>query len=519
MICVECHQETETDPCSGCAGAPLLDGRWRLDAIVGNGATGTVFRASAVTGDVGPVAIKELPLRSDPKRQELALREARVLRQLQHPSIPQYLEEIVAGHGRGRCLYLVEEFVEGESLARMLDGHRFDEREVLEIIAEACDILAWLHNLAPPVIHRDVKPGNLIRRARDQRWMLVDFGAVRDVLRAEAAGSTVAGTFGYMAPEQFRGEARAATDLYAVGATAVALLSRQDPAALHDRDGRFGWQAAVKVSPGTSGLLTDLLATDPERRLGDARVAAARARRLRADLDRASVAAAEGPGGAAAWEEMETKPAVEAIRDPFQGMPTPELPATQDSLPPARAGRTATAFVSGAVAAVLAIVGIVAVFSILLIEGARLGGTPPAPDPASTAPPAAQAPAPAALPAPVADSHVEIFRPAVDPDNHPETVIYKDHPMPEGLPRSDLAAVVLSRPQPAFPAEGRGQSAVCTGVLDVNPDGTVGRALIEGCPVIFRSEQVLGTWRFDPLPSGVAPAERAWKIKLSFSSG
>lgn len=509
MICVECHQQTEVDPCSHCAGDPILDGRWRLDAVVGNGATGTVFRASAVTGDVGPVAIKELPLRSDAKRQELALREARVLRQLQHPSIPQYLEEIVAGHGRGRCLYLVEEFVEGESLARMLDGHRFDEREVLEIVAEACDILTWLHDRAPPVIHRDVKPGNLIRRARDQRWMLVDFGAVRDVLRAEAAGSTVAGTFGYMAPEQFRGEAVPATDLYAVGATAVALLSRQDPAALHDRDGRFGWQAAVTVSPGSSGLLTDLLQTDPETRLADARVAAARARRLRADLDRAATAVSNGPGVASAWVELEAKPTAEAIVDPFQGMPTPELPATRGSSSLAGAGRTATAFVSGAVAAVLAIVGIVAVFSILLIEVARLGG-------ASSAP-AVQAPA-APVPAPVADPHLEIFRPAIDPDNQPETVIYKDHPMPEGLPRSDLAAVPVFRPQPVFPEEGRGQNVTCTGVLDVNPDGTVGRAVIEGCPVVFRNEQVVGDWQFLPLPSDAPPGERSYAIKLKFGS-
>lgn len=509
MICVECHQETETDPCSGCAGAPLLDGRWRLDAIVGNGATGTVFRASATTGDVGPVAIKELPLRSDPKQQELALREARVLRQLQHPSIPQYLEEIVAGHGRARCLYLVEEFVEGVSLGTLLDEHRFDEREVLGVVAETCDILTWLHDRAPPVIHRDVKPGNLIRRARDQRWMLVDFGAVRDVLRAEAAGSTVAGTFGYMAPEQFRGEAVPATDLYAVGATAVALLSRQDPAALHDRDGRFGWQGAVKVSQGTTGLLTDLLHADPEKRLGDARVAAARARRLRADLDRAGAAAAAGPGGAAtgpgvaaAWEEPEAKPTAAAVRDPFSGMPTPELPATQDSLPPARAGRTATAFVSGAVAAVVAIVGIVAAFSLLLVEVARLEG-------ASSAPTAQ---------APVADSHLEIFRPAVDPDNQPETVIYKDHPMPDGLPRSDLAAVPVFRPQPVFPESGRGQNVTCTGVLDVNPDGTVGRAVIEGCPVVFRNEQVVGDWQFLPLPSDAPPGERSYTIQLKFGS-
>ncbi|MEZ4474291.1 MAG: protein kinase [bacterium] len=122
--------------------------------------------------------------------------------------------------------YLVQEFVAGPTLAAELTRRRYTEDEVLAILDELAEVLAYLHRLMPPVVHRDLKLKNVIRRSSDQKLVLIDFGAVRDVVAdPRVGGSTVAGTYGYMAPEQFRGEASPQSDLYALGVLGVVLLS------------------------------------------------------------------------------------------------------------------------------------------------------------------------------------------------------------------------------------------------------------------------------------------------------
>jgi serine/threonine protein kinase len=113
------------------------------------------------------------------------------------------------------------------------------------------------------VVHRDLKPGNIMRRTTDHALVLVDFGTVREVIEdPRLGGSTVAGTYGYMAPEQFRGEAEPRTDLYAVGVLGVVLLSRRDPLDLVGAHHRLDWRGAVYASDGVKALLERLLAPD-----------------------------------------------------------------------------------------------------------------------------------------------------------------------------------------------------------------------------------------------------------------
>jgi serine/threonine protein kinase len=183
-------------------------------------------------------------------------REVRILRQLSHPGIPRYVDELVAGSGSSLALCLVQEFVDGQDLAAEMESHRYRELEVVEIVQQVLDILAYLHGLSPPVVHRDLKPSNVMRRS-DGGLVLVDFGSVRDAfLDPEEAGDE---SLGYMAPEQLAGKAAPASDLYALGALAVTLLTRREPHTLTDADGRLDWRRAAEVKPETAKLLDALL--------------------------------------------------------------------------------------------------------------------------------------------------------------------------------------------------------------------------------------------------------------------
>ncbi len=266
MHCAGCGETTDTTPCEHCGEDPRLEGRWRLVEVLGRGGAGITWRGEEDGHD--DVCVKELPIGpgAEAKHVELALREARVLQQLDHPEVPDYIAECERGKGRSRSLFIVMELVDGTDLATEAKGRRYSEEEVLRILEELCPILAYLHGLKPPVVHRDIKPAN-VRRRTDGRLALVDFGAVRDALQdRDFGGNTVAGTFGYMAPEQYAGNATEKSDLYGLGALAVALLTRQDPAALQGHDQRIRWREHVSVSPAFGSLLDDLLALDPRRR-------------------------------------------------------------------------------------------------------------------------------------------------------------------------------------------------------------------------------------------------------------
>lgn len=213
------------------------------------------------------VAIKRFDIRgaSTWKSVELAEREVRVLSSLKHPKLPAYVDHFE----EGGALYLVMEKIEGESLAAIRQrGARLGEADVLRLLADASEVLEYLHGRAPPVVHRDLKPGNVIRRS-DGSFAFVDFGAVRDKLRPEG-GSTVVGTFGYMAPEQFQGRALAASDVYSMGATAIAMLTGVEPEALPHKGLAIDVREALRgrVSRELTSILTQMVEPDPDRRPG-----------------------------------------------------------------------------------------------------------------------------------------------------------------------------------------------------------------------------------------------------------
>jgi len=223
-------------------------------------------RAGATTDTRGVVAIKCFRVGKAKawKDVELAEREARTLASLDHPRLPKYIEHFE----EDGALYLVMEKIEGESLASLRSRKQtLDVTEVTRMLEDIADALRYLHGRAPFIVHRDIKPGNVIRRP-DGSYALVDFGAVRDRLKP-AGGSTVVGTFGYMAPEQFQGRASPKSDVYGLGATAVAMLTGCEPEELpHEGLGIDVPRALPKgTPPGLVRALSAMLRPDPDRRV------------------------------------------------------------------------------------------------------------------------------------------------------------------------------------------------------------------------------------------------------------
>jgi protein kinase-like protein len=242
----------------------IADGRYVVVGSLGAGSQGETLEA-VDKREGRPVAIKRFTLRNAKswKDVELAEREATVLAALNHPHLPRYVEHFE----ENGALYLVMEKIEGESLAaRRRRGQTLDHEQVVRFLHDAAECLRYLHGHAPPIVHRDIKPGNVIRRP-DGSYCFVDFGSVRDRLKPEG-GSTVVGTFGFMAPEQFQGRAGPGSDVYAVGATALSLLSGREPEDLPHRGLSIDVEAALRgqVDRRLIAALLRMLEPDPDRR-------------------------------------------------------------------------------------------------------------------------------------------------------------------------------------------------------------------------------------------------------------
>lgn len=258
-------------PCPRCHGPVLLDARYRLERRLGAHGAGITYQGRRLSDDQ-LVAIKELSFKrlDSLKTQVNFEREARTLRQLHHEGIPAYLDDFVWGVGKHQAHYLIEEYIQGQTLDSELQNKRYDEAEALRTVEAICRVLTYLHELSPPVIHRDLKPENIMRRP-DGRVVLLDFGATLEASLVDAGALSVAGTFGYMAPEQFMGQASPRSDLFAVGVIAVVLLSRAQPLTLLNEEHTLAWEPHLAhLSGPTKALLSRALARDPKARFESA---------------------------------------------------------------------------------------------------------------------------------------------------------------------------------------------------------------------------------------------------------
>lgn len=237
--------------------------KYSLNKLLGEGSQGETWDALDEESSRN-VAVKRFDVRGARswKDVELAERETRVLATIRHPLLPKYIEHFE----EDGTLFLVMEKIDGETLESLQRRGAFTEQEAIAFLASATEVLAYLHSRNPPIIHRDIKPRNVIRRA-DGRYAFVDFGAVSEHMKPRG-GSTVVGTVGFMAPEQLQGRALPQTDVYAVGATALAGLAGRDPDQLPHKGLKVDVRASLagRASEGTMRTLEAMLEPDPDNR-------------------------------------------------------------------------------------------------------------------------------------------------------------------------------------------------------------------------------------------------------------
>lgn len=247
--------------------------RYEVVRPLGSGSFGETLLARDLVDD-RLVAIKALHSRKieNWKAYELFEREAATLRALRHHGVPVVYESFRANWNGGETSFLVLEYVEGASLATIISDRRhLSTSDALHLFDEMLGVLDYLHTRVPPVLHRDIKPGNIIVRP-DGSPVLVDFGTVRNVFRdADDSGSTVAGTYGYMPYEQLMGQASPASDLYALAATFLHLLTGRAPPEFLGDSGRLEVPASLPGGPAFAAVLGRMLAPVPSERFRSAR--------------------------------------------------------------------------------------------------------------------------------------------------------------------------------------------------------------------------------------------------------
>ena len=203
----------------------ILNNRYEILHIIGQGGFGSVYKAWDKESKK-TVAIKEITDKSSNYLQQLQ-READVLKRVQHPSLPKY-ERIFSA---GDAFYLVMEFIEGESLYYILQSQGLVSLEQsLEWIYQIAGAIICLHSVQPPILHRDVKPSNVILKPLGG-IVLVDFGSMKyDYSGQDTATIARSVTSGYSPPEQYsRGATTIRSDEYALAATLYALLTAVPP--------------------------------------------------------------------------------------------------------------------------------------------------------------------------------------------------------------------------------------------------------------------------------------------------
>lgn len=281
-ICPFCssNNKTAANFCFNCGGVlenlfhplnTLIEKRYKIIQHLKKGGMANVYLAVDTKFSDRLCALKEMIETYDNEEMQVKFtewfkREMQLLCNLRHAGIPDVWDHF-AYSGR---YYIVMEYIEGKNLEDLLNEKSpggFPEQQIIRWALELSDVLDYLHTQNPPVIHRDIKPTNIILR-KEGRLMLIDFGIARNF--SPATTGTRIGTIGYIAPEHYKGKPEPRSDLYSLGITLYQLLTGINPS----DEIPFNLPPVTEKKPGLSifivGLISQLIALNPDDRFRSA---------------------------------------------------------------------------------------------------------------------------------------------------------------------------------------------------------------------------------------------------------
>jgi tetratricopeptide (TPR) repeat protein len=248
----------------------LLDGRYQIDQVLSNGGFGQTFLAKDIKRPGHPLCVvKQLRcLNNNPQQLQIARRlfkqEAEILEKLgKHEQIPTLLADLE----ENQEFYLVQEFISGHTLSEeLLPGQPWSEDKTINFLKEVLAILVFVHEHG--VIHRDIKPANIMRRDLDKKLVLIDFGAVKEIISTQISQGqyppTISiGTPGYIPIEQMHGQPQLNSDIYAVGMIAIQALLGIDYQELRQlpepNTNQVRWRHRGQVSPALADVIDKMV--------------------------------------------------------------------------------------------------------------------------------------------------------------------------------------------------------------------------------------------------------------------
>ena len=274
----------------------ILNSRYQILRLLGQGGFGRTYLAEDLNRFRELCVLKEFaPQLQDPsvteKAQELFEREAGVLYRLQHPQIPKFRELLryKEQDQNKEHLLLVQDYIEGQTYESLSNNpsrpeKKFSEAEIRQLLSQLLPVLEYIHSMG--VVHRDISPDNIILSQTNEQAILIDFGSIKEIATkaqsqfmgeipstdSSLLDSTVIGKIGYAPPEQMEsGIVFDHSDLYALAATAVVLLTGKQPQQLIEPyTKRWDWQKDAMVSPKLQCLLNTMLSPKPQDRFSSA---------------------------------------------------------------------------------------------------------------------------------------------------------------------------------------------------------------------------------------------------------
>lgn len=242
----------------------VIDDKYEILKLIGEGGMSKVYLAMDRRLNKS-WAVKEIEKKAKDRNNEIvvqsAIAEANMIKQFDNPAIVRIVDII----DNGNVIYIVEDFVEGETLEALVEADGAQPEElVVDWAKQICEALDYLHTRTPPIIYRDMKPANVMLTP-EGRIRVIDFGIAREYKEQNLKDTTSLGTRGYAPPEQFGGKTDARSDIYSLGVSMFQLVTGKDPC-IGTTEIKPVRQINPALSEGIETIIQKCVQHDPENR-------------------------------------------------------------------------------------------------------------------------------------------------------------------------------------------------------------------------------------------------------------